>query len=119
MGSGQRCAWRVCDVCFCPCNSLQLANLLGRSRYQTSEFLNTSEFPTDSPTRNAESPSAGGTSGIGAALCTALVKGQLLTESVHNLTESVHNVVLQKSFSLQIRQLITDITDKLTDLCWD
>jgi len=43
-------AWSMCAACFCPCVSLSRATPLGRSRYQTSEFLNTPEFPTELPT---------------------------------------------------------------------
>ena len=42
----RRHAWSMCASCFCPCMSLSRATPLGRSRHQTSEFLNTSEFPT-------------------------------------------------------------------------
>ena len=39
----------MCAACFCPCISQLRALPLGLSRYQTSEFLNTSEFPTELP----------------------------------------------------------------------
>ena len=40
----------MCAACFCPCVSQSRAAPLGRSRCQTSESLNTSEFPTELPT---------------------------------------------------------------------
>ena len=49
-------AWSMCVSCFCPCISLSRATPLGRARYQTSEFLNTSEFPTESPTHISHVP---------------------------------------------------------------
>jgi len=42
--------WSMCAACFCPCISLSRATPPGRSRYQTSEFPATSEFPTELPT---------------------------------------------------------------------
>ena len=42
--------WSMCVSCLCPCISLSHATPLGRSRYQTSELLNSSEFPTELPT---------------------------------------------------------------------
>ena len=45
-------AWSLCAACFCPCISLSRATPSGRARYQTSEFLTRSEFPTELPTHN-------------------------------------------------------------------
>ena len=44
-------AWSMCVAYFCSCISLSRATPLGRSRYHTSEFPTTSEFPAELPTR--------------------------------------------------------------------
>ena len=40
-------AWSMCAAFLCPCIFQSPAAPLERSHYQTSEFLNTSEFPTE------------------------------------------------------------------------
>ena len=46
-------AWSMCAACFSSCMSLARATPLGRSRYQTSGFPTTSEFPTELPTHTS------------------------------------------------------------------
>jgi hypothetical protein len=50
-------AWSMCAACLCSCISLSRATPLGQSRYQTSGFPTSSEFPTELPShRNRGHP---------------------------------------------------------------
>jgi hypothetical protein len=97
-------AWSMCASCLCSCIFQSRATPPGRSRYQTSEFPSTSEFPTEIPTHNRTQAEyfSNGEGGM-VDIDTGKRWGRRFNKDRKRLTRSWKAMVLEALCQVQIR----------------